>query len=108
MADASNQYSTLGTLLNGIVGPDIASATTLATVPTHLIHRITGTTATATIPVPTNVAGFAGLVVFVTSGIWTWTAAGNIAAAGTVTTAGSAVLMVWNPVTAKWHPTRVA
>lgn len=106
--DNLNQYATVGSLLNNIVGQDIASAATLAVAPTSLIHRITGTTATATIPVPTNVTGFAGLVIFITNGVWTWTAAGNIAAAGTVTTAGSAAAFVWNPVTAKWHPLRVA
>lgn len=42
------------------------------------------------------------------SGIWTWTAAGNIATAGTTTAATTPVTFCWNASTLKWVPSRLA
>lgn len=42
------------------------------------------------------------------TGIWTWTAAGNIATAGTVTAATTPVTFCWNVVSQKWVPSRLA
>jgi hypothetical protein len=42
------------------------------------------------------------------TGIWTWTAAGNIATAGTTTAATTPVTFCWNVVSAKWIPSRLA
>ena len=42
------------------------------------------------------------------TGIWTWTAAGNIATAGTVTAATTPVTFCWNVVSSKWIPSRLA
>lgn len=105
MADALNQFTLPGTLLNGVTGPDLASAATIA--PTHAIHRVTGTAAIVNITVPYT--GFAGTIVLIPTAIWTWTAAGNIIVAGT-TTAGNGVPVsfTYNPTTAKWSPSRIA
>jgi hypothetical protein len=82
----------------------VASATTI-TASGPRFH-VTGTTATATINLPTNFVE--GQIVVVADGIWTWTAAGNIAVAGTVTTAASAVIFVYDAGTTKWYPVRLA
>jgi hypothetical protein len=42
------------------------------------------------------------------TGIWTWTAAGNIATAGTTTAASTPVTFCWNVASAKWIPSRLA
>jgi hypothetical protein len=42
------------------------------------------------------------------TGIWTWTAAGNIATAGTVTAATTPVTFCWNPASSKWIPSRLS
>ncbi len=42
------------------------------------------------------------------TGIWTWTAAGNIATAGTVTAATTPVTFCWNVASAKWIPSRLS
>jgi hypothetical protein len=42
------------------------------------------------------------------TGIWTWTAAGNIASAGTTTAATTPVTFCWNVASSKWIPSRLA
>lgn len=42
------------------------------------------------------------------TGIWTWTAAGNIATAGTTTAATTPVTFCWNVASQKWIPSRLA
>lgn len=42
------------------------------------------------------------------TGIWTWTAAGNIATAGTVTAATTPVTFCWNVASSKWIPSRLS
>lgn len=42
------------------------------------------------------------------TGIWTWTAAGNIAIAGTTTQALVSVTFCWNASTSKWIPSKIA
>lgn len=74
------------------------------------IHHFTGTTALVTITVPAAcVAGGKITLIFDGSGSGlTWTAAGNIAVAGTSTTAASAVDFFYDPSSGKWHPSRLA
>ena len=78
--------------------------------PTGPFHHITGTTVIKTIVVPTGyIEG--GEVTFVNDGSGaglTWDATGNIAVAGTFTTAASAVTFVFDQGSAKWHPSRLA
>jgi hypothetical protein len=86
------------------LSPSVASATTITA--TGDRFHVTGTTATATINLP---PGFVeGSITIIADAIWTWTAAGNIAAAGTVTTAGTSVVFNYDAATGKWSPSRVA
>jgi hypothetical protein len=71
-----------------------------------MIHNVTGTAAIVTITPPW--AGFAGVVWLIAIGIFTWTAAGNIAVLGTSTAAGKAIGFVYVPAIGKWYPTSVA
>jgi hypothetical protein len=87
----------------GLAAP-VASATTI-TASGQRFH-VTGTTATATINLPPNF--LEGDITIIADGVWTWTAAGNILVAGTVTTAGSSVTFSYDAATAKWYPSRLA
>lgn len=90
----------------------VASATTI--VASGYLFHVTGTTATATITAP--VAGVSGgslpldgsSITIVADAVWTWTNAGNIAVAGTVTTAGSSVTFTFDQGSGKFHPSRLA
>ena len=94
----------VGGLSNSVMGGDQASGATIA--PTALIQNVTGAAAIVNItpPWPT----FAGVIYLVAQGIFTWTAAGNIAVAGTSTAVGRAVGFVYSPVAGKWYPLTVA
>lgn len=86
---------------NKAVGPDIASAATIA--PTALCHVVTGAVAIVTITPPDP--NFCGFIVLIAGGAFTWTAAGNITlASAAAQTVGKAVVFFYNPVTAKWSP----
>lgn len=98
------RFQPTGNQLNSVIGPLIASAATIA--PTHLIHPVSGTTAIVTITPPAT--DFSGMLILISIGIWTWTAAGNIAVLGTTTAALGCVIFVYNPDTSKWYPSRVA
>src|SRR6266850_4537629 len=82
------------------IGAAIASAATIA--PTNPVHHVTGTAAIVTITPPDP--SFQGDLVLIADAIWTWTAAGNISAAGTVTAAGRHFRFTYDPGTAKWYP----
>lgn len=70
----------------------------------------TGTTIMKTLTAPAGVVeGGEITIVFDGSGAGlTWDATGNIAVAGTATTAGSAVTFVFDSGSGKWHPSRLA
>lgn len=87
-----------------IVGPTIASAATIA--PTHPIHPVSGTAAIVTITVPDP--AFEGVLILIATGIWTWTAAGNIAVLGTMTAALKHLMLVYDRTAGKWYPDKVA
>ena len=89
---------------------DVASANTI--LPSGPLFQTTGTVIMKTITVPTSVdqkKAFSITIIFTGSvaGL-TWDATGNIAVAGTATTAGSSVTFTWNPATSKWSPSRLA
>jgi hypothetical protein len=94
----------IGGLQNSVMGADLASGATIA--PSALIHNVTGAAAVVNITPPWP--AFAGVVYLIAAGIFTWTAAGNIAVAGTSTAVGRAVGFVYNPVIGKWYPLTVA
>ena len=70
----------------------------------------TGTTILKTLTAPSGyVEGGEVNIVFDGSGAGlTWDATGNIAVAGTATTAGSMVTFVFDSGSGKWHPSRLA
>jgi hypothetical protein len=86
------------------LSPTVASATSI--VASGRLFHVSGTTATQTITPP---AGFVeGSITVIADGVWTWTAAGNILVAGTVTTAGGSVTFIYDRATSKWYPSRLA
>jgi hypothetical protein len=93
-----------GGLQNNVMGADLASGATVA--PTSLMHNVTGAAAIVNMTPPWP--AFAGVVYLVAQGIFTWTAGGNIAVAGTSTAVGRAVGFLYNPVLGKWFPLAVA
>lgn len=56
-----------------------------------------------TVPYPT----FQGRITLLPTSAFTWTAAGNIALAGTAVV-GKALDFIYNPITAKWYPSYIA
>lgn len=108
MAEALNLHNWHPAGLNaqGVLGgPLTAAGSPLTVAPTKLIHHIVGTPAIVNITPPA--ADFNGIVIFIADGIFTWTAAGNIAVLGTVTAALGIVIFAYDPATAKWYPSRV-
>jgi len=91
------------------IGPPIVSATTIAPV-NGAIHHVTGTTALSVITVPSGaVSGSKITLIFDGSGSGlTWGSGGNIAVAGTATTAASSVDFIYDAPSAKWIPSRLA
>lgn len=78
-----------------------------STLPSGPLFHMTGTNAITgfTLPVGFSYGQFCAIP---DSGIWTWTAAGNIATAGTVTAAnGVPVCFTWDQNLQKWFPSRV-
>jgi hypothetical protein len=90
--------------LYGFSGP-VASAGTIT--PSGPLFHVTGTTTISTINLP---AGYieGGEVTIVFDGVAAWNSAGNIAVAGTPTTAGSAVTFIYDQGTYKCYPSRLA
>ena len=94
----------------------VASATGTVT-PSGPVFQMTGTgtisgfnvATTTMIGFPATVTGGGCFVAIPSSGIWTWTAAGDIATAGTVTAANNVpVTFCWNAATQKFIPSRIA
>lgn len=96
-------------------GPPVATATVASvagtTTPSGPLFTISGTNAIVNFAVPVGFNGTAvggGCFTAIPTGIWTWTAAGNITTAGTVTAGNSVpVSFCWNAVTSKWVPSRI-
>lgn len=94
--------------LVGFSAPVAGANTNVATGP---FFHLTGTVIMKTLTAP-NTSDFEGAaitIVFDGSGAGlTWDATGNIAVAGTATTAGSYVTFVFDQGSGKWHPSRLA
>lgn len=84
----------------GTFAPTLASATTIS--PTKTINFVSGTTAIATITVPSILVG-GGQITLIPTGIFTTTTAGNIALASTAVVS-KALIMTYDSVTNKWYP----
>lgn len=91
----------------GFSAPVAGAATNVAPGP---YFHLTGTVAMVNLTAPAGIVeGGEITIVFDGSAAGlTWTAAGNIAVAGTATTAGSAVTFVFDQGSGKWHPSRLA
>ncbi len=100
-------FSAVNTSQSGWSAPLVGGATNIA--PGGKFH-LTGTTAMVNLTAPAGyVEGGVIRIVFDGSAAGlTWTAAGNIAVAGTATTAASYVDFVYDSGSAKWHPSRLA
>ncbi len=83
------------------VGAALASAATIA--PTQPIHHVTGTVAVATITPPPGFGGNGGQIILIPDALFTTTTAGNIALA-TTAVVNKALIMTYDPATAKWYP----
>jgi hypothetical protein len=97
------KYSSL--IATTAAAPTIASATTIA--PTTSIAFVSGTTAIVTITAPSPISTGGGSITLIPTGIFTWTAAGNIALAGTAVVS-KALTLVYDVTTAKWYPSYTA
>lgn len=100
--DDTDKVACVGSQIANNWGPTIASAATIA--PTYRYHVVSGTAAIVTITPP--FPSFRGRITFIPTGIWTWTAAGNIFVAGT-TTAGNGVPVDFDFDGNKWYPSRI-
>lgn len=91
----------------GFSAPVAGAATNVATGP---YFHLTGTVAMVNLTAPAGIVeGGEITIIFDGSAAGlTWTAAGNIAVAGTATTAGSAVTFIFDSGSGKWHPSRLA
>lgn len=85
-------------------GAVLASAATIA--PTNPVHHVSGTAAVVNITVPAACPYTGCVITLVPDGIFTWTAAGNIAVLGTAVVNRS-ITFTWEPVSAKWIPSYV-
>lgn len=85
------------------VGTAIASAATVA--PVARVTHITGTAAVVNITLPTGFPD-GGQITLIPDGIFTWTAAGNIAVLGTAVVS-RALTMTYDATAVKWYPSYV-
>jgi hypothetical protein len=90
-----------GVMATSAAAPTIASATTIA--PTTAIAFVSGTTAVVTITPPAPIASGGGSITLIPTGLFTTTAAGNIALASTAVVS-KALIMTYDVTTAKWYP----
>jgi hypothetical protein len=95
---------TSGLLATTAAAPTIASAATIA--PTTQITFISGTAAVVTITAPAPISAGGGTITLIPTGVFTWTAAGNIAVLGTAVV-GRALTMIYDVTTTKWYPSYV-
>jgi hypothetical protein len=86
-----------------LLGSSVASVAGQIT-PTGPIFHVTGALAITGIVIP--YAGFCGTVTLIPDGAFTWTAAGNIALAGTAVV-NKAVIFTYDPTAVKWYPSYV-
>src|SRR5260370_3210531 len=92
-------------VLGGLQGPDIASAATIA--PTALFHGVSGVAAIVTITNPPGFGARAHMLFLNPTGLWTWTAAGNIAIAGSAVV-NKLLVFMWDTVRSKYNPSNIA
>lgn len=97
--------SSWGNLFNNLIDPNAAVAVAGLNTFTYPI-TVVGTVAAIvniTVPYPS----FQGRITLLPTSAFTWTAAGNIALAGTAVV-GKLLDFLYNPVTGKWYPSYIA
>jgi hypothetical protein len=77
-----------------------------AVVPSGPLFHMTGTAAVTGFTLPLGIVNGDSFCVL-SDGVWTWTAAGNIAILGTSTAAGRQQCFVWDAAAVKWYPASV-
>lgn len=90
-----------GLIPSPAVATTLASAATIA--PVNPIHFVSGVVAIATITAPALISATGGSITIIPTGIFTWTAAGNIALAGTAVV-GKALTFFYDATAVKWYP----
>lgn len=99
-----NSLGQWGSKENPIVDPNVQASVAGVFTPTYPITRVSGVLAITGITVP--YADFSGSIILIPTGLWTWTAAGNIAVAGSAVVS-RAVQFTYDPFAAKWYPSYV-
>lgn len=97
-------YANPGGLMKNLYGGVVPSVAGVLTLPGDaLIYNVSGALAITGItpPYPT----FTGFIILIPSGLWTWTAAGNIGLAGSAAV-GKALIFAYDGT--KWWPSNVA
>lgn len=90
----------------GPFGPTAAVASAAgAVLPTGPLFHVTGTAAITGFTLPVGFTG--GSFTVIPDGVFTWTAAGNIALAGTAVVS-KALTFTWDSNAAKWYPSYIA
>lgn len=98
-------FNSPGGLQKSIDGGVMASVAGVMPAPQGYITVVTGALAITGITVP--YLGFAGTIVYIPTGTFTWTTATNIALAGTARV-GVAIFFTYLPSTNKWYPSITA
>lgn len=100
-----NNFRTPGGSQDSLDGGTTASVAGTMPAPTGRQTIVSGALAIVNITLPW--ATFSGDIIYLPTGVFTWTAAGNIALAGTAVV-GKALVFTWHPATAKWYPSYIA
>jgi len=106
IGSANNIWETNGLLTRIPAGgiPTVASGTTIAAPTSTDIFFVSGTTAIATITIPTGWGSTGqGQITIIPTGLWTTTTGGNIAIASTAVVS-KALIMTYSQTTSKWYP----
>lgn len=106
LADLQNaMVGQWGSRDNPLVNPNIQVALAGTNTFTWPITRVSTVAAIVDIVVP--YAGFSGRITLLPTAAFTWTAAGNIALAGTAVV-GKALDFIYDPTAGKWYPSYIA
>lgn len=102
---AGAMVSQWGSRDNPLVNPNIQVAVAGTNTFTWPITRVSTVAAIVDIVVP--YPGFQGRITLLPTAAFTWTAAGNIALAGTAVV-GKALDFIYDPTSIKWYPSYIA
>jgi len=100
-----NLVSAWGNASNNLTNPNTQASAAGTNTFTYPVTVVSGTQAMVNITVP--YPSFQGRITLLPTAIFTWTAAGNIALAGSAVV-GKALDFIYNPVTGKWYPSYIA